>query len=111
MTKPRFGIWTSVEDQPVPEEDQVFALTTSHGGFLLGEYLPDEGFRYGEYDWECIGNITHWMPEPPEGPKEDAFTELRALIEQQENTLRSRHPDYTAYALDVIREIREVIGE
>jgi len=114
MTKPVFGKWTSVEDRLPKFEAQaggiefVFVLALrSDGGVSKMEYNSKKGWRDCGYP-VSQDYITHWMPLPKEG--QDAFTELRAKLDDWEEFIHMRHPeDENSKAL--ISEIREVIGE
>ena len=121
MTKPVFGKWTSVEDALPDFEKQageiefVFVLALQKVGRVSEmEYNSKEGWRDCGYPI-CDNDVTHWMPLPKAG--EDAFTELRARLDCMEH--RSWHesfcgeeiPALKEVVLDLIREIREVIGE
>lgn len=106
MTKPIFGKWTRVEDG-LPE------FETQAGGiefvFVLAQYKDGrvmETERNSKDGWRAVGmgvshEIVAWMPKPKYN--EDAFTELRALLDELEIIADSHE------ALDIIDKVREVI--
>ena len=104
MTKPVFGKWTSVKDQPVPKDLDVIVIekgmNSSYMGIIEDE---EEGLRWDHNEWTQIEDITHWMPAPENKPEQDAFTELRALLDELEIIADSHE------ALDIIDKVREVI--
>lgn len=110
--KPRFGKWTRVEDA-LPEFDKrvgdikfASVIAQSDGIAGIAEYIEGTGFV-------LIGanapsrNVDKWMPLP--APDEDAFTELRALLDE----ILEDCPDeyFNGYFARSITSIREVIGE
>ena len=111
MTKPIFGKWTRVEDGLPEFETQaggiefVFVLAQYKDGRVSEmEYNSQEGWRDCGYTLNT-DSVTHWMPLPKEG--QDAFTELRAKLEDLENRYDK---EVSAWSFDeILNEIREVI--
>ena len=80
--------------------------------------MPDGYTSEMEYnskgEWRVCGcpvhedNITYWMPLPKAG--EDAFTELRTLLDKYEsNASQGKLQQFDDGMLFMIRKIREVI--
>ena len=113
MTKPVFGKWYTLAEA-TPKDGQV-VLFKVKGQVLIGDYeitaLNEELFTHAGVSYHA----QEWMPLPKAG--QDAFTELRARLDCMEH--RSWHesfcgeeiPALKEVVLDLIREIREVIGE
>jgi len=112
MTKPVFGKWTSTKDA-LPE----FEVQCSGNAFVFViAKMPDGYTSEMEYnskgEWRACGcpvhedNITHWMPLPKAG--QDAFTELRALLEEAEKDNREKYPDESMMKF-ILERMREVI--
>jgi len=111
MTKPVFGKWTSVKDQPVPKDLDVIVIekgmNSSYMGIIEDE---EEGLRWDHNEWTQIEDITHWMPAPENKPEQDAFTELRALLDKYEkNANEGKLQQFDDGMLFVIKKIREVV--
>ena len=117
MTKPVFGKWTRVEDElPVgvgevlvrieeSEDSDSFTTIGQYWNFANSWYIVDDGCWDLEHD--ISGKITHWMPKPSSDIKQDAFTELRAKLEDLENRYDK---EVSAWSFDeILNEIREVI--
>ena len=112
MTKPVFGKWTRVEDALPDFETQageiefVFVLALQKVGRVSEMEYNSKG------EWRVCGcpvhedNITYWMPLPKAG--EDAFTELRALLEEAEKDNREKYPDESMMKF-ILERMREVI--
>ena len=106
MTKPVFGKWTRVEDG-LPEQD---------GAYFVWAYLFDETFAikeavyYKRFGWKTLEDydleVHKWMPLPKAG--QDAFTELRALLEEAEKDNREKYPDESMMKF-ILERMREVI--
>ena len=129
MTKPVFGKWYTLEDC-MPEVN-IFVLIhvpsrpwgcngsrgthffktarlvkQSDSWIKLGHpELKFEEFGPGYYDLE---EVEKWMPLPE--PGKDAFTELRALVDEAEQDNREKYPDESNMT-DILQRMKEVIGE
>lgn len=110
MTKPVFGKWNSTIDIPVPKDLDVIVLEKGMNSAYMGIIEDEEeGLRWSDNDWTQVEDITHWMPCPSINSEQDAFTELRALIDDFEKTIEEVGAK-KSFDLDVlIHRIREVV--
>jgi len=104
MTKPVFGKWYTLAEA-TPKDGQV-VLFKVKGQVLIGDYeitaLNEELFTHAGVSYHA----QEWMPLPKAG--EDAFTELRALLEEAEKDNREKYPDESMMKF-ILERMREVI--
>ena len=105
MTKPVFGKWYTLAEA-TPKDGQV-VLFKVKGQVLIGHYeitaLNEELFTHAGVSYHA----QEWMPLPKAG--QDAFTELRALLDDLENRYDK---EVSAWSFnEILTVIREVIGE
>lgn len=113
MTKPKFGKWIEIKDgQILPAKGERVLVATEDGIILLVRYMKEsnyygrfEGFYKDQNDPDSEIEPSKWMPLP--APDQDAFTELRAKLEELENRYDK---EVSAWSFDeILNEIREVI--
>lgn len=104
MTKPVFGKWSRLEEA-TPKNGQVVFFKVK-GQVLIGDYeitaLNEELFTHAGVSYHA----QEWMPLPKAG--QDAFTELRALLEEAEKDNREKYPDESMMKF-ILERMREVI--
>jgi len=106
MTKPVFGKWSRLEEA-TPKNGQVVFFKVK-GEALIGDYeitaLNEELFTHSGVSYYA----QEWMPLPKAG--EDAFTELRTLLDNYErNASEGKLQQFDDGMLFVIKKIREVV--
>lgn len=112
MNNPKFGKWIEIKDGEIPPENDDWyywigtAYSEENGVFTA--HHDGENFFINWCNQEAEG-VTHYMMPTPKPSEGDAFTELRALLDDLEEEFNSN--SLPLGARFIVKKIREVIGE